>query len=148
MEHTGDGPVFEVRIDYALSFNEMVRAGKYDEVSSHITEEHFPVKGKGNVNVRIEFVQFSMDMSSEQVFTELYRTGRRPATIEELLALGSLYPELQQQFPIIALSSVWRGPDGFRRVAYLGKNSHKRSLCLILWSSGWSSHYHFAAVHT
>ena len=147
MEHTRDGPAFEVCIDYALSFNEMVRAGKYDEVSSNITAEHFPVKGKGNMNVKIELVQFSLDISSEQVLTQLYQTGRRPAVIEELLALGAFYPEVQRQFLIVALGSVWRSPDGFRSVAYLGGDTHKRSLYLTLWSSGWSPRYRFAAVH-
>ncbi len=146
MEYTRDGPVLEVRVDYALSFNEMVRAGKYDEVNSNITARHFPVKGKDNMNVKIELVQFSLDMSSEQVLIELFQTGLRPALIEELLAVGVLYPELQRQFPIVELGSVWRQPEGGRSVAYLVGNVHKRGLYLTWWSTGWLPRHRFIVV--
>jgi undecaprenyl-diphosphatase len=49
---------------------------------------------------------FNRDISSEDAIAEMDKDGFRPATLAELLALGEAQPELQKQFPIIALSSV------------------------------------------
>jgi hypothetical protein len=74
------------------------------------------------------------------------KAGYRPARIEELLALGASQPELQKEFPIVALASVWRGPGGDRRVPYLRWDVAGRRLDLSWFEYGWTGDYRFAAV--
>ena len=72
--------------------------------------------------------------------------GYRPATLAELLALGESQPELQRQFPIIALGSVWRGAFGRRRVACLYVPGYGRRLNLYYLDNDWRAHCRFLAV--
>ena len=51
-------------------------------------------------------------MESDVMIAEMDKRGYRPATIEELLALGESHPALQREFPIIALGSCWMIPHG------------------------------------
>ena len=119
------GSTYPVTVNYDLSLAGMIKAGRYDWVNSDITEKHFPVKGEGIKEVTAELVCFNKYMSSKDVLRELDRCGLRPATIEEILAFGAKYPELQRQFPIVALNSIWQ--HGHRDVSSLWSNS--RSKC-------------------
>lgn len=142
------GPIYSVTINYDLSFPGMITAGHYDWVNSDITEKHFPVKGEGTTKeVTIELVHFNRAMgSSDEVIRELDKRGLRPATIEELLAFGAKYPELQRQFPIVALGSIWRRL-GRRYVPCLWGNSSERNLSLPFWFGyRWSDYCRFLAL--
>lgn len=74
------------------------------------------------------------------------KAGFRPALIEDLLALGAEYPELQKQFPIVALGSVWQDPGGRRRVPYLRWDGGGRDLDLYWFGDDWDERWRFAAV--
>jgi hypothetical protein len=82
-------------------------------------------------------------MTSEQVIVEIDKAGYRPAKIEELLALGEAQPDLQRQFPIVALGSVWRDSDGSRYVPYLSSSAAERGLSLHCFGRDWSGLYRF-----
>jgi len=138
--------VFSIVVDYSLSLAEMVKAGKYDWVNDDITAKHFPAKGEGKKELAIELIHFNRRTSSEEALQEMDKQGFRPATIEELLALGSAYPELQRKFPIAALGSVWQDPNGYRHVPCLGESVSRRSLHLHWLGGGWGGDWRFAAV--
>lgn len=137
---------FAVTVNRDLSLADMIAAGQYDWLDSGITAERFPVSGSGASEVEIVLVHFGRDMSTDAVLKELDVRGYRPAKIEELLALGAAQPELQRQYPIIALASVWRDPRGYRRVAYLDGTGAERYLRLHWYVHGWRDVCRFAAI--
>jgi len=129
---------YKVAVDYGQSLAEMIKAGNYDWVNNDITQEHFPVSGQGKQqDIEVALFHFNKVMKSDQVIARMRKEGYRPATIAELLALGVSQPELQKQFPIIALGSVWRFPDGGRLVPCLGWLSGERSLGLGCLGGDW-----------
>ena len=138
---------YPISINYGLSLEEMITVGRYDWKNNDITEKRFPVKGEGVVDVDIQLVHFDRVMdSSDEVIRELDKMGLRPAKIEELLAFGVKFPDIQRQFPIVALGSVWRIAGGGRYVPYLGGRGTGRYLGLYWFEGGWGGIYRFAAV--
>lgn len=137
---------FMVTVDYARGLPEMIKAGKYDYANDDITAEHFPIVGEGKQGLEILLVHFGKDMESNDVLSELGKLGLRPATLPELLAFGETHPEIQREFPIIALGSVWQNRDGSRHVPYLGGWCGGRELFLIWFGDRWSGDCRFAAV--
>lgn len=138
---------YPVTVLYGLSLEEMVKRGRYDWVNEHITQTNFPRpkrrKQKGAV---IELIKFDKAMESDDVIAELDKMGLRPATIEELLAFGEMYPDVQREFPVVALGSV-ASIGGHRRVPYLSRYGSGRDLDLLLWwGSRWYALSRFAAV--
>jgi len=136
---------YVVTVNHDLSLAAMIRAGQYDWVNSDITSDHFPIKDEEGTKDALELVHFERYIESDDVLRELDRRGLRSATIEELLAFGAKYPELQRQFPIVALGSVWRRLDG-RFVPCLWSGAGKRYLGLSWFESGWSDRCRFLAV--
>lgn len=138
---------FPVTVDYTLPLMEMIKAGRYDWVNPDITEEHFPVKGEGIREVVVELIHFGRFMETDDVLRELDRLDLRPATIEELLALGAKYPEVQREFPVMALGSVWQGPVGYRDAPFLHGDGSERVVFLFWLGYGWRGACISAAVH-
>lgn len=139
-------PHYTVAVDYGMALADMIAVGKYDWTNSDITTKHFSVRGEGKAEVEIQLVHFDRVMESDDVIRELDKQGLRPAKIEELLAFGANYPEVQREFPVVALGSVWRDSDGYRYVAYLHWLVRERSLYLFWFGRRWFEVYRFAAV--
>ncbi len=137
--------VYPVAVDYGKSVEEMVELGRYDWSNDAITSNNFPTERSGREKIQIELVHFSWYGGTDEVLKELNGMGLRPAELRELLAFGEKYPEVQREFPIIALGSVWRSPGG-RRVPYLGGSSSVRRLGLRWVEIDWEEIYRFAAV--
>lgn len=137
--------VLRFTVDYSLTLEEMIALGQYDWKNDDITAGRFPVKGKGKKEVVGELVKYESTMSSEAVLADLDKNGLRPATIEELLAFGAAFPELQRKFPIVALGSIAE-VDGGRGMACLGRGDSKRYLRLRWFDRGWFAHCRFLAV--
>jgi hypothetical protein len=137
---------YPVTIDYRKPLDEMVKAGKYDYANPDITAKHFPIQGDGEVAVELVFVHFDRYIESDDAVAELNRLGLEPARLEHACAFGKKYPDVQRQFPIVFLGSVWSGADGRRRVPCLGYWSGGRELGLGDWGGGWGRDYRFAAV--
>lgn len=142
---TDNMPTFKVTVDYTLDLAAMIKAGKYNWVYEHITDQKFPIKGTGKSEIELVLVHLDRYATTEEVKAELDKRGLRAATIEELLALGAAQPELQRQFPIVALGSrcVLLG-DGY--VPVLCKSRGKRALGLDCDALRWSHNYRFLAV--
>jgi hypothetical protein len=135
-----------VTVNYDLSVEDAVKAGKYDWKNDRIISKNFPSKRKGKVDAEIILVKFAKDMESEAILLELDKQGLRPAELPELLAFGEKYPEVQREFPIVALGSVWRGAGGVRCVPCLDRDSDERGLYLLWFDVGWGSGCRFAAL--
>lgn len=136
----------QVTVDYGKTLEEMIAAGRYDTRNNDITAERFPFQGTGQVEVELHLVHLGRDASTDTVLAELDRRNLRPATIEELLALGAKYPNLQKQFPFVALGSVWQHPGGRRGVACLGHWDAGRGLALDWFGLDWNGGCRFLAV--
>ncbi|MEK7102660.1 MAG: hypothetical protein AAB912_03465, partial [Patescibacteria group bacterium] len=128
---------YPVTVDYSRSMEQMVAAGEYNTKNDNITQEHFPLQGSDQIEVELHLVHLNRDASTDSVLAELDNQGRRPATLPELLAFGSKYPNFQKEFPIMALGSVWQGWGGDRRVACLGRWDGERRLRLDWVGAGW-----------
>lgn len=138
---------YPVVVDYAMSLVDMIAAGGYDWVNNSITTEHFPITGKGRADVEIEIVHFGRIIKDgDEGLRELDKMGLRAAILPELLAFGAKYPDMQRQFPIIALGSVWQGRDGSRDVPELWEYDRERCLVLHWFECGWGEFFRFAAV--
>ena len=138
--------VFKVLVDHTESLQEMIKAGQYDWVNDDITNDHFPIKGSGQEEKEITLFHFNRSISSNDAIAEMKKAGYSLALIEDLLALGATYKELQKQFPINALGSVWRDPCGDRYVPYLFWDGLERDLRLLWFVRGWIEYWRFAAV--
>lgn len=144
----GLGDAYMVTVDRDKKLKAMIEAGRYDYANSDITDKHFPVEGSGQSQVEIILRHYDKVMSKDAVLADLDKDGLRPATIEELLALGAdtKTRDLQRKFPIIAFGSVWRGLFGYRYVAFLDGNGSERYLSLSWFGFDFYEFCRFAAV--
>lgn len=136
-------------VDYNQTVEQMIAAGKYDWKNSDITEKHFPLPAElsgQKTAVSSKLFHFNRDISSEDAIAEMDKAGYRPATLSELLALGTKHPELQRQFPIVALGSLWRLAFGLRRVPFLLVDGVERRLGLLWFDYDWYAYYRFLGV--
>jgi hypothetical protein len=137
---------YPVTIDYRKSLDEMVKAGRYGYTNPAITSEHFPIQGEGEVPTELVFVHFDRNIESDGAVAELNKMGLEPARLEHACAFGEKYPDVQKEFPIVFLGSVWADASGNRHVPYLDGWSGGRGLGLSGWSGGWGRRCRFAAV--
>ena len=134
--------VYKVVVDYDISLAEMIEAGGYDWVNDDITAEHFPLKSEGKWEVEITLLHFNRFISSDVAIEEADPVILLP----ELLALGARYPELQKQFPVVALGSVWQYRSGYHAVPYLWGAGSKCGLVLGLFENDWDPDFRFAVA--
>lgn len=142
----GDTPT--VTIDRDKKLKAMIEAGRYDWTNSDITDKNFPVEGSGTEDVEVILRHYDKAMTTDAVLADLDQDGLRPMRIEELLALGAdtKTRDLQRQFPIIALGSVWQSLDGGRDVPCLFRRGSYRSLYLSWLGNDWCEICRFGAV--
>ena len=143
-DHKPAGITYPLSVDYGRSVEDGVKAGHYDLANSDISR-NFATKRKGTAEVAVELIHFNYTSSIDEVLRELDKMGYRPAELQELLAFGEKYPEVQLEFPIVALDSVWQ--DGYARVVpYLGRHDSGRGVGVCYVDLGPLKSYRFAAV--
>ncbi len=140
---------FDLSVDYSRTVQEKISAGKYSWANNDITEKHFPLPTELNgkqVSVSTKLFHFNRSISSKDATREMDKVGYRPATLAELLTLGEVHPELQKEFPIVALGSIWRHADNYCFVPILFFDGHKRNLDLLWFGRNWTDFYRFLGV--
>ncbi|MFH1611227.1 MAG: hypothetical protein ABIA83_01350 [Patescibacteria group bacterium] len=137
---------YTVTVDYGNTIEQMVMAGRYDWHNDDINSGNFQVNGTGVVTTTLELVHLGRKASARQALTHMEANDLRPGEIEELLAFGATYPEMQRQFPIICLGSSWVNRHGSRRAPYLDGYDSRRRLNLDWYGSGWGERCRFLAV--
>lgn len=141
-----------INIDYTKTINELIKDGKYNWVNSGVTAENFSISPEmtEKKEVSAKLFHFNRDISSEDVISEMDKVGYRPANLTELLSWGILFPELQKQFPIVALGAVWEKEeeedDYISYVPYLSGHDSWREIYLHWLILKWSNRYRFLAV--
>jgi len=139
--------VFSVLVDYGRSVADLVADGKYDWKNDDVNDKNFPDFRPRKGTVEVQLIHFNRVISTENVLNELDRQGLKAADLHTLLSLGAKYPDLQREFPIVALGSVWQNRNGGnRRVLCLLRDGSGRSLDLRWGVVDWCGVYRFAAV--
>jgi len=137
---------YPITFNYSESIEDKVVAGKYDWSNEDITSEHLPTSRIGTAESSIKLFHFDQGISSEEVLKEMEKEGYRPAEACELLSFGVKHPDVQREFPIIALGSVWQSPGGHRYVVYLHRDGAGRDASLHWLDLDWPGSCRFAAV--
>ena len=145
---TQENQTHTIEVNYDLPLEDALKAGGYDWANDNLTSEHFPPTRSGIESVEVHLVHPGRGMNTDEPLKEIDKLGLSPGTIEVSLAFGANLDtrDLQREFPIIALGSVWTHPDRGPYVPVLwGHNRKKRDA--DLWQlEGWLSNYRFLAV--
>jgi hypothetical protein len=137
---------FAVTVDYGTPLDQMIAAGNYGYVNPNITSQNFPITGTGVVETEIILAHFDRDIESDDAVRKLREMRLEPAGIEHATAFGTKYPDVQREYPIVFLRSVWSFAGGGRGVPCLDDWRAERVLVLGGWGGGWRGVYRFAAV--
>lgn len=132
-------------VDYGMSLEDMIKAGRYDWINSDLTVEHFPIKGEGRVEFEAKLFSFDHIISSEDAKALIEEEGWEVAKTEHLLAFGAKNPKERWRYRIMALGSSGELLGG-RLVPSLGWGDSEGSLDLLWWGNGWTSNCRFLAV--
>lgn len=102
--------VYEVVIDYGISYHERIRNSDFNQIDRMVLkegEQRFPIEGEGRVACRLELIHFNREVTSGEAEAELRRRGLRPARIEHAIALASQQPNvfMDCREQIVALGS-------------------------------------------
>ena len=140
--------LYPVIVIYGASVEEMVKLGQYGWSNEDITSNNFPTNREGTIDVVVELIHFGLHAVTDEALRELDGMGYRPAELHELLAFGAKYPDIQREFPVVALGSVWQDPCGshYAPVLFVDVDGSRRRLGLGLTEYGWASDFRFAAV--
>mgnify|MGYP001593530058 FL=1 len=111
-----------------------------------MNDKNFTASRLGADTVDVQLVHFNRIVSTEEALKELDNQGLRAIDLHELLSIGAKYPNLQREFPIVALGSVWQDRYGPRYVPYLDGLGSERDLHLSWVGDDWSELCRFAAV--
>jgi hypothetical protein len=100
--------LYEITVDYSRRLDEMILAGRYDFVSNDIMCGRFCLAGRGKQTSEAHLVHFDRGTIEKDMQVCLRRLGLRHGAIEEVLAFGELYPDVQREFPTIGLASIFK----------------------------------------
>ena len=122
---------FPIFADYAKSIEELVLLGKYDSVGVGLTTKNFPTKRTGKAKMKVEFVPFDRSTFSLGAIEKIDKMGYRTLEVCELLTLGAKYPDIQREFPILALSPIFEDGNSLPFIVCLARSGAERIAVLI-----------------
>lgn len=138
---------YPVPVNYGRRPRSAVQAGEYDGVNDYYNDMQWSewktpdgskliVPKRGIVDKELSLFHigayFGEDYCpiSKEIRTALVKEQLIAVTVYGLLAFGEKYLNVQREFPVIALGSVWFGPGGGRHVAVLEGDAGGRHLDL------------------
>jgi hypothetical protein len=138
-----------ITVDYGMTFEEMIAAGRYQSKNVDIDIRRFPLNGQGIVEYESRIFHFKREITSEQA-SELIRSDDRtdpwtPASVEHLLAYADQNSGENRNYPLVGLGFVGE-VVGHRRVPYLGRDVSQRVLYFLWWVFDWDEDCRFLAV--
>lgn len=101
-----DGTVLLVSVDYSNSLYQMIDSIRLRWVHPDIRPLRFPIVGSGKVIIRVGFYETDQCISGAEALSEIRNSGRRPARLEELLALAFQHPMIVWPTPIVACGTI------------------------------------------
>lgn len=138
---------FSLVVNYDAKLEYLARMGRYNFVNENFTSANFPTTRTGTATLEGgRLVHFGRDMSTAAVEKKLDEMGLRPGEPHELAAFGSKYPDVQREYPVVALGGKrWREPGFGECVAYLRVWDVRRGLYLDIVVSDWGGNDRFLA---
>mgnify|MGYP001169993776 CR=1 FL=1 len=99
-----DETLYLVDLTNFSSIDQLMDSGHYELTETQkIIPKHFTKEQ----DVLLYLFCFDGQREAGWIIKVMDTIGFKPATLQELLALGSSFPGLQQKFPIVALGSTW-----------------------------------------
>lgn len=142
-----DESEISLTVDYSQSLEQMIIAGKYSQVDDRITEKNFPhpaeFAGK-KIEITARLFETRRESSSKHVISVMDEPGYRIPYLQELLALGAKYLELQRQSPIINLRPI--NISGLELVSGLSVCGFDRKLYLRSYENDWNVTCRFLGI--
>jgi len=83
--------VYDITVDYDLSFEAMIAECGCDRVDKLITADNFKISGDGKVKADIILLYFGRDVSIGEVVEKMQKLGLEPAKLEHALAFGKKF---------------------------------------------------------
>ena len=99
-----EGP-YTLQVDYSATIEDLLRAGRYNWIHHQLASTNFPATGGGRATLSAVLVPFSPQANLDFAVGNQAASGMRPADVQELLAFGEAYPEVQSKLPVLALGS-------------------------------------------
>ncbi len=124
--------------EYTVRFSphhHLIEAGKYNSIDEVIAE---------TVEQTLILVHPDETTNAGTVFSYFKKKNLEPASIVDLLVFGAQHPDIQMQFPIIALGARFN-LNMCPAVPYLSSLNRKRVLSLGLLNSTWYTQCRFLA---
>lgn len=146
--------VYIVPVNYDLTHRAQIEEAKFNWITDcdnnlilqNPTEHLYPLP-TGEMTQRIMLVHLNHVAKREEIIAEMDKLNvRRPVLSPEFLAFTRAYPDLQRQFPLVGLGSVWVDSHVHRHVLCAYKDSDKRNLDLYWDDFEWFGHCRFPAV--
>ena len=138
------GRRFPVKVDYGRPLEKAIFSAGLDYVDATINEENFALGQAGKMSANVRFVRSDSLMTAQNVLTVIEEADMKPVDITTLVALSEQHPELQRQFPIVGLGSIWS--SNIDRVPVLWGGPNGRSLFLLWTEYYWVPSFRFAAI--
>jgi len=126
------GKEFSVVIDYSLTIEEIIKAGKYDNTNFYFKFYNHTIRG--------EVGNSTLILVQKHEITGVGTGGLRHANLFEILAFGAKYPNEQRKGAILTLGSVLNHPNGKRFIPYLFGGEDYRELELDRYDISLSSY--------
>ena len=121
--------VYPVTIEYDQSLESMVKSGGYDYVCSSDVLDNFSITGEGRQSHDLVLINFNKAlMTREHIIAGLEVLDLEPALVEDLLAFGIKYPDMQRAFPIICPGAVWARSSTHHVALFLKGTESQRDL--------------------
>jgi hypothetical protein len=141
------GQPMNVIVRYGLPLPEAIRLGHYDAVWTPVAEMKIPVRPVGVVNQHMILRHYNRVIKTSAILADLKKYGLRPATLPELLAVGEQAPELQKQFPVVALGQTCRfGTHLCCPELTTDLMQKTRELVVVPADTGWPQESRFLAI--
>ncbi|MBP9855953.1 MAG: hypothetical protein KBC48_01430 [Candidatus Pacebacteria bacterium] len=130
-------PSYKIKVDYSVSFEELINRGKYEEVderlAGNISQWNFWEGQDRKPDVEVYLLPLPHDMQPTAMTQYIRRMGMRELNNKEILTFGIEYPEPQMNFNITTDQILGFPPDDHKQSykVNLGVNrKNQRSLGL------------------
>lgn len=125
----------DVLVNYDLSHPEQIRRAKvhvsddYENLLRKDPTEHLYFHPSGEFEQRIMFVHLGRFAEEHEVLVEMHKRNVRPTISPETLAYIAAHPDVQRQFPLVGLGSLWEEDEhGYQYVLYCYEEGGTRTV--------------------
>jgi len=137
---------FSVVVNYGRSVLDMVQDGDYEHVNGNLESARFSTSRMDAVMTKLVLVRLNRSVCALEARNELWKSGLRPANLQELLAFGNSHPDKPRESMIMALDTMDLCSD-----VYLVATLKKWTNGLAILPNCWydlveSAQYRFLAV--